>query len=90
MGRQPRREENDLGKIVISENVSVDGVIQDPSGAEGFRLGGWVGRIGDRGRDETAKVVLEEALGVTGGHAEMFEFIEKQIRLFEGIRPQSA
>ena len=63
MGRQPRREENDLGKIVISENVSVDGVIQDPSGAEGFRLGGWVGRIGDRGRDETAKVVLEEALG---------------------------
>ena len=32
-----------MGKIVISENVSLDGVIQDPAGDEGFRLGGWVG-----------------------------------------------
>ena len=30
-----------MGKIVISENVSLDGVIQDPTGEEGFRLGGW-------------------------------------------------
>ena len=48
---------------MISENITVDGVVQDPSGAESFRLGGWVGRIGDRGRDEAAKVLLEEALG---------------------------
>jgi dihydrofolate reductase len=52
-----------MGKIVISENVSLDGVIQDPAGVEGFRLGGWVGRIGDRGREEAAKVALDEALG---------------------------
>ena len=32
-----------MGKIVVSENVSLDGVIQDPAGVEGFRLGGWVG-----------------------------------------------
>ena len=51
-----------MGKIVISENITLDGVVQDPSGAEGFRLGGWVGRIGDRGREEAAKVLLDEAL----------------------------
>ena len=27
-----------MGKIVISENVSLDGVIQDPDGEEGFQL----------------------------------------------------
>jgi dihydrofolate reductase len=52
-----------MGKIIISENVSLDGVIQDPTGDEGFRHGGWIGRIGDRGRDEAAKVLLGEALG---------------------------
>jgi dihydrofolate reductase len=51
-----------MGKIVISENVSVDGVVQDPTGDEGFRHGGWVGRVGDRGREEAAKVLLDEAL----------------------------
>lgn len=51
-----------MGKIIISENVSLDGVVQDPAGDEGFRHGGWVGRIGDRGRDEAARVALEEAL----------------------------
>ncbi len=52
-----------MGQIVISENVSLDGVIQDPAGVEGFRLGGWVGRIGGQGREEAAKVALDEALG---------------------------
>ena len=52
-----------MGRIVISENVSLDGVIQDPAGVEGFRFGGWVGRIGDQGREQAAKVALDEALG---------------------------
>ena len=52
-----------MGKIVISENVSLDGVVQDPAGDEGFRHGGWIGRIGDRGREEAARVALDEALG---------------------------
>ena len=52
-----------MGKIIISENVSLDGVVQDPTGEEGFRHGGWVGRVGDRGREEAAKVLLDEALG---------------------------
>src|SRR5213080_4299941 len=52
-----------MGRIVVSENVSLDGVIQDPAGVEGFSRGGWIGRIGDRGREEAAKVALDEALG---------------------------
>ncbi len=51
-----------MGKIIISENVSLDGVIEDPTGDEGFRHGGWIGRIGDRGRGEAARVALDEAL----------------------------
>jgi dihydrofolate reductase len=50
-----------MGKIVVSDNVSLDGVIQDPAGDEGFRVGGWVGLIKDR--PELAKLALDEALG---------------------------
>jgi dihydrofolate reductase len=50
-----------MGKIIMSENVSLDGVVEDPAGDEGFRVGGWVGRITDR--QEVAKVTLDEALG---------------------------
>jgi dihydrofolate reductase len=50
-----------MGKIVVSENVTLDGVVQDPAGSEGFKFGGWVGRIGDRGREEAAKVAFDEA-----------------------------
>ncbi|HYY03612.1 MAG TPA: hypothetical protein VE736_06980 [Gaiellaceae bacterium] len=50
-----------MGKIVVSENVTLDGVVQDPAGAEGFGRGGWVGRVGERGREEAAKVVREAA-----------------------------
>jgi len=56
----------EMGKIIISENVSLDGVVQDPTGEEGFRHGGWVGRVGEfgtKGREEAAKVLLDEALG---------------------------
>src|SRR5947207_6418284 len=50
-----------MGRIVISENVSLDGVVQDPAGDEGFGRGGWVGRI--TGRPEVGKLALDEALG---------------------------
>ena len=52
-----------MGRIVVSENVTLDGVVQDPAGAEGFKHGGWVGRVGDKGREEAAKVLLDETLG---------------------------
>jgi hypothetical protein len=35
----PARRRTELGKIVVSENVTLDGVIQDPAGDEGFRAG---------------------------------------------------
>jgi dihydrofolate reductase len=59
----PKRTEGEekMGKIVVSENVSLDGVIQDPAGDEGFRRGGWVGLLA--GREELARVALDEALG---------------------------
>jgi dihydrofolate reductase len=50
-----------MGKIVVSDNVSLDGVIQDPAGDEGFRRGGWVGLIKDR--PGVNKLALDEALG---------------------------
>ena len=50
-----------MGKIVVSENVSLDGVVEDPAGDEGFRHGGWVGRIADRA--DLGKATLDEALG---------------------------
>ena len=52
-----------MGRIVVTENVSLDGVVQDPTGEEGFRHGGWFAQVGDKDRDERAKVMLEEALG---------------------------
>jgi dihydrofolate reductase len=52
-----------MGKIVISENVSLDGVIEDPTGDEGFRQGGWFAQIGDKDREQWAKVEFHEALG---------------------------
>ena len=51
-----------MGKIVISTNVSLDGVVQDPDGAEGFRLGGWFGRSGGKDLEEWNKIALDEAL----------------------------
>lgn len=51
-----------MGQIIVSENVSLDGVVQDPAGAEGFARGGWVGRVGDRCREGAAEVLLDEAL----------------------------
>ncbi|MEY9890011.1 dihydrofolate reductase [Catenulispora sp. MAP12-49] len=30
-----------MGKIIVSTNASLDGVVQDPEGKEGFALGGW-------------------------------------------------
>jgi dihydrofolate reductase len=50
-----------MGKIVVSENVSLDGVVQDPAGDEGFRRGGWVGLIKDR--PGANKLALDDALG---------------------------
>jgi dihydrofolate reductase len=56
----PARRRTEMGKIVVSENVALDGVIQDPTGDEGFRAGGWFGLIGNS--PQLAKLALDEAL----------------------------
>jgi dihydrofolate reductase len=57
----PHERRAAMGRIVISENVSLDGVVQDPAGDEGFRHGGWVGRTTDH--PEVGKLAFDEALG---------------------------
>jgi len=52
-----------MGKIIISENASLDGVVQDPTGEEGFSFGGWFGQIGDKDREGWAQAGFGEALG---------------------------
>jgi dihydrofolate reductase len=50
-----------MAKIIVSDNVSLDGVIEDPAGDEGFARGGWVGLIKDR--PGVNQLALDEALG---------------------------
>jgi dihydrofolate reductase len=58
----PRRTE--MGRIVMSgpQNISLDGVVQDPDGKEGFKLGGWFVQFGGNDLEEWNKVALDEAL----------------------------
>ena len=49
-----------MGRIVITEFITVDGVVEDPGGSEGTRHGGWAFEI-PRGEGEQFK--FDEALG---------------------------
>jgi dihydrofolate reductase len=51
-----------MGKIVMTTNATLDGVIQDPTGEEGFKLGGWFGQFGGKDLEEWAEVETDEAL----------------------------
>ena len=50
-----------MGTIVVTEFVSLDGVMEDPGGSENFKYGGWTFEI-PRG-DEGDKFKLDETLG---------------------------
>jgi dihydrofolate reductase len=58
-GKRPRRS-TDMGRIVATEFVSLDGVMEDPGGAEDYVHGGWTFEV-DRGADGD-KFKLEETL----------------------------
>src|SRR5437763_10919802 len=47
-----------MGRIAVTEFVSLDGVMEDPGGAEDFKYGGWTFEI-DRG-DDGNKFKLDE------------------------------
>jgi dihydrofolate reductase len=49
-----------MGRIVVTEFVSLDGVVEDPGGAEDFKYGGWSFEF-SRG-DDGDKFKLDEAL----------------------------
>jgi dihydrofolate reductase len=49
-----------MGRIVVSEFVSLDGVMEDPGGAEGFEHGGWAFQF-SRG-DEGDQFKLDETM----------------------------
>jgi dihydrofolate reductase len=53
-----------MGKIVLSgpQNVSLDGVVQDPDGQEGSGVGGWFVEFGGKDLEGWSKVALDEAL----------------------------
>lgn len=54
-----------MAKIVMSgpQNVTLDGVVQDPDGGEGTQLGGWFTDFGGPDLEPWAKIALDEALG---------------------------
>lgn len=52
-----------MGRIVMSgpQNMSLDGVVQDPDGAEGFALGGWFVESGGADLEAWNELALDEA-----------------------------
>jgi dihydrofolate reductase len=57
---QPEIEEAQVGSIVVTEFISLDGVIEDPGGSENFKHGGWSFEF-NRG-DEGERFKLDETL----------------------------
>jgi dihydrofolate reductase len=48
-----------MGRIVVTEFISIDGVIEDPGGSEGFEHGGWALDLGEDG----GQFKFEETMG---------------------------
>jgi len=56
-----RIEEDVMGRIVVTEFISLDGVIEAPGGGEDYKYGGWTFEV-DRG-DEGNQFKLDETMG---------------------------
>src|SRR2546430_1820661 len=52
-----------MGTIVVFENVSLDGVTQDPTGEEGVTRSDWRAGLAPTDREAWAKLILDDALG---------------------------
>ena len=54
-----------MGTIVLSgpQNITLDGVVQDPDGAEGFEAGGWFVEYGGQDLEAWSALALADALG---------------------------
>ena len=52
-----------MGRIVVTEFVTLDGVVEDPGGVEGFEHGGWTYAMGQAGeRFKLEETLASEAL----------------------------
>jgi dihydrofolate reductase len=49
-----------MGRIVVSTNVTLDGISQDPTGEEGFEHGGWFLKMSEADRAAWAEAELVE------------------------------
>lgn len=54
-----------MSNLVVSINMTLDGVIQDPMGDEGTPAGGWSAAMSDGDRGAWAKTLTEEALAAS-------------------------
>lgn len=54
-----------MGRIVISTNATLDGIVQDPDGLEGYDRGGWFTRSIGTDREEWAKLATQEAMNAS-------------------------
>lgn len=53
-----------MGRIVVSTNLTLDGVGQDPTGEEGLTSGGWFEQMSDATREAWGRLEFEEAMAV--------------------------
>lgn len=51
-----------MARIIVNTNVTLDGVVQDPDGQEGFARGGWFAESGGDDLGAWAELEFEEAL----------------------------
>ena len=51
-----------MGRIVVSEQISLDGVVEDPTGESGFRHGGWFLEFVGGDREAWARVEFDQSL----------------------------
>jgi dihydrofolate reductase len=52
-----------MGTIVVFENVSLDGVTQDPTGEEGVSRADWRGQLVPADREQWDKLIFDDVLG---------------------------
>lgn len=50
-----------MGKIILSQNVTLDGITEDPTGGQGFKHGGWFDDVMAIDREAWAAVEFAEA-----------------------------
>jgi len=50
-----------MGKLVIATNMTLDGVVEDPDGKEGFARGGWFRERGGSDMDAWTEILTQEA-----------------------------